>query len=54
VKKAMDLVRPHVNLDDVLSRENIASVANRASQILVRSGVDVVGGALGILGKTFS
>jgi len=53
VKKAMDLVRPHVNLDDVLSRENIASVANRASQILVRSGVDVVGGALGILGKTF-
>jgi predicted PurR-regulated permease PerM len=53
VKKAMDRIRPYVKLQDLLSRENITSVANRASQILVQSSVGVVGGALGFVGKAF-
>jgi predicted PurR-regulated permease PerM len=53
VKWAMDRVGPYANLQDILSHDNIASLANRASQIVVQSGVGVVGGALGFVAKAF-
>jgi predicted PurR-regulated permease PerM len=53
VKWSMDRVGPYMDLQDVLSHENIASLANRASQVLVQSSVGVVGGALGFVARAF-
>jgi predicted PurR-regulated permease PerM len=51
--RVLELVQRRVDLQDVLSPENIRNVATRASQVAVQGTVGVVGGALGFLVKAF-